>query len=191
MAKTFSLTPLKYWIAALVAVIAHAATWSNTMGQTAQNNNAQNSNGLVKPARAPVNYWLIKSLSMRTLACLCANRYPVGFGAGKNAAFTYRIIRNSNNEESAVHSLCIKKNADKTKRILGHITLSLVKGGTLQIRTPGDDRYNPGAAVLRETLRGASLIPFKRQGYRLSRCPTQREHYQGLNWAEPERWPEM
>jgi len=150
-----------------------------------------NNNGLAQPTKAPADYWIIKSLSMRTLACLCANQFPVGLGAGRNSDFTFRVVRNGNNEESAIHSLCIRRSKQYGRRVLAHITLPLVQEGELKIATPGDDRYNPNAAVLRETLRGALLIPFQRQGYRLNRCPTSRDHYKGLNWTQPERWPGM
>ena len=147
--------------------------------------------GLKQPERASTDYWIIKNLSMRTLACLCANKYPVGLGAGTSAEFTYRAERNENGEEVAIYSLCVQTNKEWNRRIVGSITLPLTSKGEVIVATPKDDRYNPTAAVLREKLKGAVLVPFKRQGYRLSRCPTSRDHYQGLNWAEPERWPGM
>jgi len=171
---------------ATVFAVSHA-TSTHALGQVVSADN----DGLAQPKRAPVNYWLIKSLSMRTLACLCANQFPVGLGAGKNSHFTFRVVRNGNNEESAIHSLCLRRSKQYGRRVLAHITLPLVQEGELKIATPGDDRYNPNAAVLRETMKGALVIPFQRQGYRLNRCPTNRDHYQGLNWAQPERWPGM
>lgn len=192
MVKRYSLALFTFCIMILTAFVINFATWTNAVGQASQRQVSQSKdNGLAQPTRITANYWLIKSLALRTLACMCANQYPFGLGAGQGADFTFRIIRNNNNEESAIHSVCVKKNQERDKRVLGHITLPLIKGNEIIVTTPGDDRHNPGAAVLRETLKGALLIPFKRQGYRLSQCPTDHKLYQGLNWAEPIRWPAM
>jgi len=128
---------------------------------------------------------------MRAVACLCANNYPVGLGAGKNSDFTYKEVYNEKGEAVSIHALCIKKNKGWNKRILGKITLPLTRDKEVMIETPGNDRINANAAVLREFLQGAFIVPFSREGYRISRCPTNREHYQGLNWTQAERWPGM
>lgn len=148
-------------------------------------------NGLEFPQSVPADYWLIKSFSMRTLACLCANKYPVGLGAGKNSDFTFRIIKNQNGNAVSIHSLCVRKNKGWNKRVVGKITLPLTYQGEIQISPPGDARNNANAAVLSERMKGGNLIPFRRKNYRISRCPTNPEHYKGLNWTQPERWPAM
>lgn len=197
MVKRCSLALFTSCIMVLTAFVVNFPTWTSAVGQVSQGQVSQSQvpqrqdNNLAQTTVMTADYWLIKSLALRTLACMCANRYPFGLGAGQDSDFTFRVVKNSNNEESAIHSVCVKKNQERDKRVLGHITLPLIKGNEIFVTTPGDDRHNPGAAVLRERLKGALLIPFKRQGYRLSQCPTDREHYQGLNWAEPVRWPAM
>ena len=147
--------------------------------------------GIPTPERAPANYWLIKFLSKRAVGCLCANKYPVGMGASENSEITYRVISNDLGQAVSVYALCVKRNKGWNKRILGSIVLPLTSKANVQIETPADDRYNANAAVLREYLKGAVVIPFRRQGYSVSRCPTNRNDYQGLIWSQPELWPKM
>ncbi|MEN2494908.1 MAG: hypothetical protein TECD_00818 [Hyphomicrobiaceae bacterium hypho_1] len=147
--------------------------------------------GILKPERAPANYWIIKFLSKRAIGCLCANKYPVGMNAGENSEITYRTINNNLGQAISVYALCIKRNKGWNKRILGGITLPLTNSANVTIDTPKDDRNNADAAVLREYLRGAVVIPFRRQGYSVTRCPTNRKDYEGLNWSQPELWPTM
>ncbi|MEO1143904.1 MAG: hypothetical protein AAFW66_16460, partial [Pseudomonadota bacterium] len=141
---------------ALVMSLAFAANPTNRAKDAAGTLSAS-AQGIAIPTRAPANYWLVKSLSMRTVACLCGNRYPAGMGAGENSDFTFRIAENDNGEAVSVHALCIKKNKGWNKRVLGHITLSLSRNGRAEIGMPGDDRYNADAAVLREMLNTEDL----------------------------------
>jgi len=185
-----TITSLLLGVSALIVltgIMASPFSYTNASQKAA----AQSIEGIPAPERAPANYWLIKSLSMRAIGCLCANKYPVGLGAGKESAFTYRVLKNEQNQEVAIYALCIKMNKEWNKRVLGMITLPLTVNGQVQIETPGDDRNNANAAALRESLQGAVVVPFRRQSYRLSRCPTNRDHYQGLNWSQPELWPAM
>ncbi len=152
---------------------------------------AKNAEGIPTPERAPEEYYVIRYLAKRTLGCLCANTYPVGLGAGRASEITYRVLKNDRGQAVSVYALCIKQNKGWNKRVLGTITLPFTPNAQIQIGTPGDDRNNANAAVLREALKGAVIIPFRRQSYRISRCPANRDHYQSLNWSQPELWPEM